>query len=77
MAPRLNELRPGQRARVTGYADPDDPYARQLLALGLIPGTTLAVERVAPLGDPVEIKFRGTRLALRSREASGLELEAL
>lgn len=70
----LKELRVGEAARVSGYADGSD-YAAQLMRLGLIPGTALRVQRVAPLGDPVEIRFRGFSLALRPREADCLLLE--
>ncbi len=45
------------------------------MSLGLIPGTVLTVKRFAPLGDPVEIRFRGFSLALRPSEARALELE--
>jgi ferrous iron transport protein A len=77
MATTLQQLKPGDRAKVIGYAEAEGVYARQLLSLGLIPGTVLAVERVAPLGDPVEIGFRGMHLALRPGEAEGLALEKL
>lgn len=70
----LSQLEVGDRARVAGYAD-ESPYAAQLMRLGLIPGTDLSVRRVAPLGDPVEIRFRGFSLALRPREAACLLLE--
>jgi Fe2+ transport system protein FeoA len=45
------------------------PLRRRLLALGLIPGETLTVTRVAPLGDPLEIELKGYRLSLRKAEA--------
>lgn len=77
MTTTLAELKPGDLATVAGYTDPTDGYARHLLSLGLIPGTTLRVTRFAPLGDPVEIEFRGTRLALRPSEARALELTSL
>ena len=73
----LSELKRGDEARVVGFDDPADPYARQLLSLGLIPGTRIKVARFAPLGDPIEIQFRGACLVLRPAEASGLELEKL
>ncbi len=69
----LSQLRVGDRATVSGYAE-SSPYAAQLMRLGLIPGTALQVRRVAPLGDPVEIRFRGFSLALRPREAECLML---
>jgi ferrous iron transport protein A len=74
---RLSELAKGEQARVVGFDDPTTPYARQLLSLGLIPGTRITLARFAPLGDPVEIQFRGSALVLRPSEAAGLELEPL
>ena len=74
MAKTLSELRVGDTARVAGYRD-DNAYSDRLLRLGLIPGTRLKLQRVAPLGDPVEIRFRGYSLALRPAEASCLLLD--
>ena len=45
---------------------------QRLMMLGLIPGTRFTVVRVAPLGDPIEIKLRGFSLSLRREEALGL-----
>ena len=70
----LSELQVGDEARVAGFAE-RSPYADQLMRLGLIPGTALSIRRIAPLGDPVEIRFRGFSLALRPREAACLLLE--
>jgi ferrous iron transport protein A len=70
----LSQLRVGDRARVAGYAE-HSPYAEQLIRLGLTPGTALEVQRVAPLGDPIEIRFRGFSLVIRPAEAGCLLLE--
>jgi ferrous iron transport protein A len=45
---------------------------QRLMMMGLIPGTSFTVVRVAPLGDPIEIKVRGFNLSLRREEALGL-----
>jgi len=74
---RLSDLKKGDRARVVGFDDATVPYARHLLSLGLIPGTRVTVARFAPLGDPIEIQFRGACLVLRPSEARGLQLEKL
>jgi ferrous iron transport protein A len=74
---QLADLAKGDYARVLGFDDPATPYARQLLSLGLIPGTRIRVARFAPLGDPIEIQFRGACLVLRPSEARGLVLEKL
>ncbi|MDA1075661.1 MAG: FeoA family protein [Proteobacteria bacterium] len=68
---RLTDLAVGDLARVTGYV----AYAAQLMYLGLIPGTEFRLNREAPLGDPVEIRYRGFSLCLRPTEADCLEVE--
>ncbi|MGC8854952.1 MAG: FeoA family protein [Halothiobacillaceae bacterium] len=77
---RLGEVMPGQRVRLVGYIQ-DAPeqlaYRRRLMAMGIIPGTTLTIERIAPLGDPVEVRLRGYALSLRRDEAAILEVEAI
>ncbi len=43
---------------------------RRILDMGLLPGVKFKVERVAPLGDPIEIRLKGFRLSLRKEEAA-------
>ena len=74
MTVSLSELKPGDTARVTGYRT-ESSYASRLMRLGLIPGTEITVQRTAPLGDPMEIRFRGFSLALRPSEADTLLLD--
>jgi ferrous iron transport protein A len=45
--------------------------------MGLTPGTEFTVIRVAPLGDPVEIRVRGFHLSLRKQEADTLIVEEI
>lgn len=71
---RLSELAPGERgtvAKVAGDAD----AARRLMELGLMRGTTVEVIRLAPLGDPLEVRVRGFMLTLRRAEAEHIEVE--
>ena len=44
----------------------------RLMEMGLIPGIPLSVIRVAPLGDPIEILVRRTRISLSKSDASGI-----
>ena len=74
MSTTIADLGVGERARVVGYRESDE-LVRRLASLGLIPGTDFRVRRFAPLGDPVEIQFRGFRLALRPSEATAIEVE--
>lgn len=73
----LKELKVGQRAKVLGFIEAGGTYRRKLLSLGLTPGTELSVVRVAPMGDPVEIRVRGFALSLRKHEAGTLTVEKL
>jgi ferrous iron transport protein A len=72
----LAALRAGERGRVeSGTAE--HPAFQRLLAMGLLPGTEVSVVQVAPLGDPVEVEFRGMRLSLRKADASAVQVARL
>ena len=77
MSEGLGSLSVGDRASVTGFSEGAQHYRQKLLAMGLTPGTELNVVRVAPLGDPVEIKVRGFSLSLRKGEADALCIERI
>ncbi len=51
-------------------------FRRRLLEMGLVPGTEVQVTKVAPLGDPIEIDVRGSRLSIRKYEARLIEVSA-
>jgi len=73
----LRDLVVGDRARVAGFNQGGDAYRRKLLSMGLTPGVEVAVTRVAPMGDPVEIRVRGFALSVRKDEAAVLSVEKL
>jgi ferrous iron transport protein A len=73
----LKDLQIGDRAKVTGFLEGGGAYRRKLLSMGLTPGAEFSVTRVAPLGDPVEIRVRGFALTLRRDEAASLGVEKL
>jgi Fe2+ transport system protein FeoA len=45
--------------------------------MGITPQSVVEVERVAPMGDPIDIKVKGYHLSLRKDEAEGIEVELL
>jgi Fe2+ transport system protein FeoA len=51
-------------------------FRRRLMELGVVPGTTMTVEKIAPLGDPIEIRARGCSLSIRMAEARAIEVVA-
>ena len=72
----LAALRAGERGSVQPGAS-EHPATPRLLAMGLLPGTPVQVVQVAPLGDPVEIEFRGMRLSLRKADAAAVQVARL
>ena len=46
-----------------------------LLDMGLIPRTKVTLQKVAPMGDPIEIRVRGYELTLRIEDAKKIEIE--
>ena len=73
----LQDLRPNDRARISGFAETGRAYRKKLLSMGLTTGAELTVKRIAPMGDPVEISVRGFSLSLRKAEADALLVEKL
>lgn len=69
----LADLAPGIWARVAMVHSADD-MGRRLMAMGLTPGTRIRIERVAPLGDPLEIRLRGYSLVIRRAEAANISV---
>lgn len=75
MGTSLKDLSVGDRGQVTGYDEGGRAYRKKLLSMGLTPGAELEVVRVAPMGDPVQIRVRGTSVSLRKGEAEALRVE--
>ena len=70
----LSQLLPGEKgivSKVTGTG----PIHRRMIDMGIVPGTTIKVEKFAPLGDPMEIKVKGFNLSLRKSEAAMIQIE--
>jgi len=47
-------------------------FRRRLMELGVLPGTRVELVRVAPLGDPMELRVRGCSLSMRRDEARSI-----
>ena len=70
---RLSELENGQKARIIKINLTGD-IRRRLSDMGLVNGGEVTLERIAPLGDPIEIKVKGYDLSLRKEIASKIEV---
>jgi ferrous iron transport protein A len=51
-------------------------FRRRLLEMGLVPGTTVRIVTVAPLGDPLRIEVRGGQWSIRRAEAAQIQVVA-
>ena len=66
----LQDLRPGQSGIIRSVGNQSGAVKRRLVDMGLTPGTAVTVLRVAPLGDPIEVRLRGYELSLRCNDAA-------
>ena len=70
----IAELAPGQSGVIAAYRGAD-AEERHLLDMGLTPRTRVTMQKIAPMGDPVEIRVRGYELTLRVEDARKIELK--
>lgn len=70
----LNELKIGVTAVITAVGG-DGALRCRLLDMGIIPKTRVTLQKVAPMGDPIEIRVRGYELTMRVEEAEKIEVE--
>ncbi len=71
----LDNLAVGQSAKITAV-NGDGALRCRLLDMGLIPKTRVTLQKVAPMGDPIEIHVRGYELTIRKEEAQKIEVSA-
>ena len=74
MMKTLKEVGCGQTATVKRL-NGDGPVKRRIMDMGITKGTAVYVRKVAPLGDPIEVRVRGYELSLRKRDAEMIEVE--
>lgn len=72
----LKALKKGQRGKVLRI-DSRGETNKRIVEMGVTPGTIIEVERIAPLGDPMDIRVKGYHLTLRKAEAEGIEVEPI
>lgn len=69
----LAEIRPGGLCMVRSIKH-SRIFTKRLVEMGIGRGTIIEVERVAPLGDPIEIKVKGYHLSLRQEDAKAIKV---
>ena len=70
----IADLKPGQSARVTEVGG-EGALRQHFLDMGVIPGASLTLVKLAPLGDPMELRIHGYELTLRIADAARIGVE--
>lgn len=73
---KLSELKVGQKAKIISL-ESEGLLKRRLMDMGIVKGEVVYVEKIAPLGDPIDIAIKNYHLSLRKKEAEGIEVEVL
>ena len=73
---KLNELKPGQSARVEEVGG-EGALRQHFLDMGLLPGAAVTMVKLAPLGDPMELRIHGYELTLRMADAEKISVALL
>lgn len=69
----LRDVKCGETVSVVGLRG-QGPLKRRIMDMGITKGAEIFVRKVAPLGDPLEVRVRGYELTLRKKDAEMIEV---
>ncbi|HAI84800.1 MAG: ferrous iron transport protein A [Chitinophagaceae bacterium] len=72
---KLSELGLGKKAVIQSFEKGE--LFIKLMEMGCVPGETVRVDQIAPLGDPISISVAGYNLSLRLNEADQIFVEEI
>ena len=72
----LRDVRVGQTAKVVKVHG-EGPVRRRIMDMGITKGQKIYVQKVAPLGDPMEVTIRNYELSVRKADCEMIEVELL
>jgi Fe2+ transport system protein FeoA len=70
------DLKPGEKGRVIRVGG-EANVRKRLLDMGIVPGVEIKLQKIAPLGDPLDVLVKGYHLSLREEEAKNILVEKL
>lgn len=70
----LSDIKPGATCTVVRLRD-EGATRRRIMDMGITKGAQIKVDKVAPLGDPVDLTVRGYHLSLRKEDLNKIEVE--
>lgn len=71
----LDQLELGKEAIISSVNSSDSALRKHILDMGLTPGTEVTLVKIAPMGDPLELRVRDYELTLRKADAANITLE--
>ena len=69
----IDDLKIGQSGTIDQVGG-EGALRLRFLDMGLIPGTAVKLQKVAPMGDPIQIQVRGYELTIRREDARRITL---
>lgn len=73
----LSDLVVSQKAKVLKLNETDKAIRRHLLDMGIVKDTIVTVKKIAPMGDPIDIKLRDYELCICKNDLSKIEVEVV
>ena len=70
----IDDLKIGQSGTISKVGG-EGALRLRFLDMGLIPGTKVLLQKVAPMGDPIQIRLRGYELTIRREDARQIALK--
>ena len=70
----IKDLSPGEGGRIVAVGG-EGALRQHFLDMGVIPGAELTVVKLAPMGDPMELRIHGYELTLRLEDAAKIDVE--
>ena len=70
----INDLQIGQHGIISTVGG-EGALRLRFLDMGLIPGTKVVLQKIAPMGDPIQIQVRGYELTIRREDAKMIGLQ--
>lgn len=67
---KLSELKPGEEGIIREFRN--NEIFLKLMEMGCVPGESIYLEQVAPMGDPISVNIAGYHLSLRLNEAEDI-----
>lgn len=72
----LDKVDVNEKVRVIGI-EGERAVRRRIMDMGITKGTEIEIVRIAPLGDPIDVKVRGYQLSIRMEDASNIDVELI